>query len=156
MTIELGKKLRDKVSGFTGIASVKTNFLTGNVQYTLVSPVDKKGDIRELSFDVHQLEYIGEGVDTIQAPADTGIKLGEAVKDIVTGVKGVTIQECTFLNGCVYYTVSDQNTKEPKDMFIEYRRLTRTGAGVSDQIAERTAGTEVKTGGPSFKVPMRK
>jgi hypothetical protein len=156
MEMFLGKKLKDKVSGFTGIASIKTNFLTGTVQYTLVAPVDKKGDIRELSFDVYQLEYIDEGVTTIEAPTDTGIKLGEEVKDIVTGVEGITIQECIFLNGCVYYTVSTKDEKEPKDMFIEYCRLTRIGVGVSEQIAERTADIKVKTGGPSFKVPMRR
>jgi predicted metalloprotease with PDZ domain len=155
MEMFLGKKLRDKVSGFTGIASVKTNFLTGTVQYTLVPPVDKKGDVREMSFDVYQLEYVDEGVDTIEAPTDTGIKLGEEVKDIVTSMEGIAIQECIFLNGCVYYTVTTKDEKDPKDLFIEYRRLTRTGAGVSEQITARTAVTKVKTGGPAYKVPMR-
>lgn len=153
--IGLGKKLRDKVTGFTGVATVKTTFLTGNVQYNLATQVNKEGVSKDLAFDHFQLEYIGEGVDVIAAPSDTGIKLGEEVKDIITGAKGIATLESTFLNGCVYYSVSTKDAKDPKEMFVEYRRLTRVGLGVTKQIAARTEAAPEKTGGPSFKVPMR-
>lgn len=153
--IALGKKLRDKVSGFTGIASVKTEFLTGNVQYELVMQVDKSGKSEFRSFDEFQLEYVGEGIDAIKAPGDTGIRLGEKVKDIVTGGTGIATLKSTFLNGCVYYSVVTQDQKDPKEYFTEYRRLTRVSAGVMATIAKRMGTDSVRTGGPAFSVPRR-
>ena len=154
--IELGKKLRDKVSGFTGIASTRNDFMTGNTQFNLTTKIGEDGTSKDMSFDIHQLEFVSdEGITVIEAPTETGIKLGEEVKDIVTGTKGIATLKCTFLNGCVYYTVSTKDAKEPKDAFIEYRRLFRVGPGVTKQITERTEASSKKTGGPSFKVPMR-
>lgn len=157
MTIELGKKLRDKVSGFTGIASTRNDFMTGNTQFNLTTKVGEDGTSKDMSFDIHQLEFVSdEGITVIEAPTDTGITLGEEVEDIVTGVKGIATLKYTFLNGCIYYNVSTTDAKETKDLFVEYRRLVRVGPGVTEKITKRTEATPKKTGGPSFKVPMRK
>lgn len=156
MEITLGKKLRDKVSGFTGIASTRNDFMTGNVQFNLTSKAGEDGTFKEMSFDIYQLEFVSdEGITAIEAPTDTGIKLGEEVEDIVSGIRGIATLKCTFLNGCVYYSVSTKDSKDPKDSFIEYRRLTVIGSGVTEQITIRTKASVEKTGGPSFKVPMR-
>ncbi len=156
MKITLGKKLRDKVSGFTGIANTRTDFMTGNVQFNLITKIGEDGLSKDQSFDIHQLEFVSdEGITVIEAPVDTGVKLGEEYKDIITGAKGIATLKCTFLNGCVYYTVSTKDAKDPKDMFVEYRRLVRVGPGVIKQITEQVKASPKKTGGPSFKVPMR-
>lgn len=57
MAIELGSKVKDKVTGFTGIAIGETRWLHGCLRYT-VQPQerDKDGKIKECtSFDEPQL-----------------------------------------------------------------------------------------------------
>ena len=63
--IKLGDKVRDKVTGFTGIASAKCEFLNGCVQF-LVRPkmaVPKKGETPKYPegtyIDVEQLDVVG-------------------------------------------------------------------------------------------------
>ena len=61
MTIKLGDKVRDRVTGFKGIAVGKTTWLTGCDRIT-VQPegVTKEGKLFEtFSFDVDTLEVVG-------------------------------------------------------------------------------------------------
>lgn len=58
----LGKKVREKITGFEGIASSKHIYLTGCNQYGIQAPVDKNGVIPDIKyFDEGRLEVIGEG-----------------------------------------------------------------------------------------------
>ena len=152
--------MRDKVSGFTGVATTETHFLTGNVQFTLTPQAGGIFGREAVAFDIHQLEYAGAGIDIIEAPENTGIALGEKVKDIVMGIEGIATLKTIFMNGCVYYTIihkSPKDVSDPKESFIEYKRLTRVGAGVTAAIAKRNAleASDAATGGPAYSVPKR-
>lgn len=160
-TIPLGVTVRDKTSGFTGMSVSMTEFMTGNVQLSLQPPA-KDGALPEtIGFDIHQLETApGPTVPCIAPPLDTGIKLGEKVMDIVTGCQGVAIRRTTFLNGCVYYVVVDENlSKEglPIEHFLEWKRLERVSVGVFNKIVAKLkpAASEDKParspGGPATR-----
>lgn len=157
--LKLGQKLKDSISGYTGIAVSYTEFLTGNKQFNLTAPVNKDGKLTEANFDVLQLDYVGPGnqARVTKAPADTGIELGWKVKDIVSGFEGIAVQRVTFMNGCVYYTVQSaiKGDKGPDEMFIEFKRLVKVSAGVSVAIAKKTAKTARAPGGPAYSVPRR-
>jgi len=59
MTIHLGDKVRDKVTGFTGIAVAKTEFINGCIQFNVAPKCEKSNkQIEELSFDENFLEVI--------------------------------------------------------------------------------------------------
>lgn len=157
-TIRLGYKARDKVSGFEGVVHSKSEFLTGNVQYALQPPA-KDGALPDtIAFDAHQLEEI-KGSKTVdfhepEPEALTSLRLGEKVKDMVTKFVGVAIRRVTFLNGCVYYAVIDEDTKGdkgPQEMFMEWKRLDTVGAGVTKAIAAK--GPETQVGAPKRKGP---
>jgi hypothetical protein len=62
--IELGNLVKDKVSGISGIAVSRTEFLNGCVRYSLQpKPAKKDGSMpAELWFDEKQLEVVGKGV----------------------------------------------------------------------------------------------
>lgn len=63
--IELGNKVKDTVSGLIGIATQKTEYLNGCVQYGVTAPIKKDNtDIVTYSIDEGQLEYVGPGVKT--------------------------------------------------------------------------------------------
>lgn len=156
--LALGQKMRDRVSGFEGIAEIRADFMTGNTQYTLTTKEAKGEDSKSRAFDVFQLEAasVKPVIDAIAPPADTGIELGEKVKDVVTQIEGVATIKNTFLNGCVYYTVVlEYKAKEYVDFFFEYKRLKKVSAGVKAAIEQRSTTAEKPTGGPAYKVPMR-
>ena len=62
--IELGNKLRCKVTGFTGIAIARIEYLNGCVQYGLKPKVDPKTNkIEEVVYiDDQQLGVVGRGL----------------------------------------------------------------------------------------------
>lgn len=155
--LKIGQQMRDKVTGFAGIAATKTEFLTGNQQFTLQPMAGGLFGRDSQSFDVFQLEYAGAGTPAVEAPEDTGIELGWKVKDIVSGMVGIATLKTTFLNGCIYYTVTPEAAKgavEIKDVFVEFKRLSKVDTGVAATIAKRTKDVEI-TGGPSYHVPVR-
>jgi len=57
--IELGDKVKDKVTGFTGIAVAKTEFLNGCVQYSVAAKVGKDNKMpEEIGIDEQSLKVI--------------------------------------------------------------------------------------------------
>jgi hypothetical protein len=59
MSASLGDKVRDTVSGFTGIVTAYTTFLHGCARVVVQPPVDKDGKLPEsASFDVPQLDVL--------------------------------------------------------------------------------------------------
>lgn len=59
--IELGKKGRDKITGFEGILIGRSTWLTGCEQYCLCPTVDKEGKIRDSAwFDEVRVEVLAE------------------------------------------------------------------------------------------------
>jgi hypothetical protein len=60
--IELGKEGRDKVTGFQGIITGRSQFLTGCDQYNLVPPM-KDGKLDAVQwFDEGRIEIVGPGI----------------------------------------------------------------------------------------------
>lgn len=69
--IELGKKYCDKVTGFTGVATSRHEYLNGCVRVSLTPTTLKDGKtIEPESFDVQQLEFVDDGV--LAKPKKTG------------------------------------------------------------------------------------
>lgn len=59
----LGKKAKDKITGFTGIITSKINYITGCDQYGLTPAVSKEGKIGDSQwFDENRIKIIGKGV----------------------------------------------------------------------------------------------
>lgn len=63
MSIVLGSKVKDKVSGYSGIAIARHEFLNGCVRYSVQDKINKDGKLPEEKwFDEGQLEVVGKGV----------------------------------------------------------------------------------------------
>lgn len=57
--IKLGDKVRCKITGFTGIAVVKSEFINGCIQWNVLPKGDKKNKMPEdMSIDQQNLEVI--------------------------------------------------------------------------------------------------
>lgn len=63
----MGNKVKDVVTGFTGIAAAKIEYLNGCVQFGVKPPVSEASIMSEISYiDVQQLEYVAKGVSVDQ------------------------------------------------------------------------------------------
>jgi len=72
--IELGKKGKDKITGFEGIIIGRAQYLTGCDQYALTPPV-RDGKVQDSQwFDEGRIEVVGEGVseEEVQGPKRGG------------------------------------------------------------------------------------
>ena len=59
----LGKKAKDKITGFEGIITGKAIYLFGCSQYSIAPSVDKEGKCKTSEwFDEGRIEVIGKGV----------------------------------------------------------------------------------------------
>jgi hypothetical protein len=78
--VKLGQKVRDKISGFSGIVTSYAKHLNGCDRAWISPPVDKDGKLMDGSwFDVVQLEAIEEAALVTQ---QTNEKLGGPVSKI--------------------------------------------------------------------------
>lgn len=66
----LGKKVKDIVTGFQGIATGRCEYLNGCIQYRVEPPMKTDGTTIDKWIDVGQLEIVGEGVAVTKR--DTG------------------------------------------------------------------------------------
>ena len=63
MNIILGKEYEDKITGFSGIATGKAQYLTGCDQVCLKPKVDKDGKMQDAQwFDDGEIKLIGKGI----------------------------------------------------------------------------------------------
>ena len=57
--IKLGSKVRDKVTGFVGIATAKTEFLNGCIQYNVQPKAGKDNKVpEEIAIDIGSIEVV--------------------------------------------------------------------------------------------------
>ena len=75
------------------------------------------------------------------------IKLGNKVRDKVSGAEGIATGRCEYLNGCVQYCVTSKIGKDMKAVspWIDEGQLIVIGQGL--------AAKPKSTGGPMSNVP---
>ncbi len=68
-TIELGKKYRDRITGFCGIATARHEYLNGCVRISLTAVELQDGKpVDGQSFDSEDMVYVDDGVATKANP----------------------------------------------------------------------------------------
>jgi hypothetical protein len=73
MKIELGKRYKDSISGFVGIAVARTEWLHGCERITLQPTTDKDGKMMDTaSFDAPQLIDIEQPLARVETPRAGG------------------------------------------------------------------------------------
>jgi hypothetical protein len=73
ITVKLGDKVIDKVSGFCGIIVSEHNYLNGCTRFTVQPVIDKEGKLPlPETFDGPQLEVVKNSVSIPRSSNDTG------------------------------------------------------------------------------------
>jgi len=100
--VEIGMKVRCKITNYVGIVTVKHFNLHRVPQFCVQSKVSSLGSVGEsVLFDECQLDVINkEPVIKVVEPKYT-VELGACVQDSVTNFKGTVITRELHMNGCV-------------------------------------------------------
>jgi len=70
MKIPLGSKVKDNVTGLTGIVTGRTEYINGCVQYIVKPPMGKNGKVPDAEYvDEEQLSILGKGVSVKTTPS---------------------------------------------------------------------------------------
>lgn len=148
-TVNLGNVARDAVTGLEGTVVSRTELLNGNIQYTL----QPKGKPRSeklpdaYNFDIDTLEFIGDGVIKATQPPEIDIKLGDQVEDVITKATGIVTSIITFLNGCVYVTLTQKLKDKVEDIQIS---ISHDRAKViKPSVFKPTTGQSIKRSTPA-------
>mgnify|MGYP001579718932 CR=1 FL=1 len=63
--IKLGSKVKDKITGFTGVATQRIQYLYGCERYGVEAKTGKDGKAPFEYFDAQRLEYVSKVVDAV-------------------------------------------------------------------------------------------
>lgn len=76
----LGNRIKDAVTGFTGIAVARIEYINGCVQYGIKPNVDKDGKMQEVHYiDQEQLRFVDDGIVVLKG--DTGGDMEDCPKN---------------------------------------------------------------------------
>ena len=159
MSIKLGDKVKDPITGFEGIAIGKTEHLHGCTGIGILPQELHDGKAIDTHwFDEPRVEVIEEGVVRADKDSTPTIKLGDTVKDPITGFKGIAMSRTAYLHSCASVGVKPQkmHNGKPIDMhWIDEPRLNVVKKGTfAIEDARRTAAGK-KVGGPRDNPPSR-
>lgn len=83
------------------------------------------------------------------------IKLGQRVKDLVSGFVGMTTARTEYLNGCIQFSVTppvDKEGKKPDGIWFDEEQLEYVGPGIT--LPRLTTAPQLaKTGGDQPDAP---
>lgn len=108
--IPLGSLVKDIITGFTGIAVSRSEFGYGCVHIHIQARgMTRDGDpIPVHSFDDQRVELIEPPTKVWPQPKATSVRLGDAVRDEVTGRIGIAIAKTVGLEGRTFIIIQDQ------------------------------------------------
>lgn len=158
--IPLGSKARCVISGVSGTVVSLIERLNGNIQHG-VQPKSENGITMPEAWeiDVQSLEVTDPGISGwATEPVPCPIKLGQRVRDWITGYEGVAASKHTYFNGCVHFIVVPLMKKgktllneAPQGSYLSVERL-RVIEESSSVLPADHEPTEKPTGGPSRRM----
>lgn len=147
--IKLGEKVKDEVSGLTGIATCITEDLNGNIRISIEPKAKKDGtSIEGRDIDAAVVVRVGAGLSkkASKLHLETHVHLGDKVFDLATSLEGTALARHWFINGCLYYKVAAPVNKdgEIKYHYVDQQRLeAKAGSNILALSPQKA------TGGPS-------
>ena len=128
----LGRQITDQITGLKGVITAFAEFLYGPIRIGVTPSKMSKGEpVEALWLDKARLK-IGK-VHTEVGVLPYTVKLGEKVKDTVTGFRGIATGRYVFLNGCIRIEVTPEELKDGKpieQVVFDEQRLTGKPSGL--------------------------
>ncbi len=131
----LGRRVRDRVSGFEGVVTSLSFDLYGCIQVAVSPPIDKDGKIQPGRWmDVHRMTAIGDERALPAPNFDAAVHkldlLGRTGRDRVAGLSGTIVSIGFELYGNVTVALAppiDKDGKIPDAAWMDMQRVTTVG-----------------------------
>lgn len=155
MEIKLGQKVKDRVTGYEGIAYQSMERIGTNTMIGVQAAIKPDGTVPDMYFfDSFALEITDANIlpGIPDESVVTPIQLGEEAEDITCGARGIVVTRITFLNGCVHFSLQQRATESgtrPEVITAPAQRLKTVGPGITGEL-KQTPENE-RTGGPILR-----
>ncbi len=160
-TAVLGDKVRDMISGLSGIAIAVTHQLSGNIQVGIAPEGEGKEIPKGGWIDIHQVERVGPGTLEVCPAEDTShIVLGTKIEDSITGQTGIALERIIYMNGCTHIMMQPRIGKDdkiPGAMQLDWKRVKTIDASIhlATAVPPPISGSPKPPGGPSREMSAR-
>ena len=158
MEIKIGQKVRDVMTGFTGIVIYRTEEMSGNIRYAVQRQM-AEGETaypEAILLDHHTLDVVDDGIrDRVTKAKAPTIPLGSQVSDKATGMEGVLVERSIHINGCIRCGVVPKKEKgqflnsNPDASHVAEDRLTVISNGL---VAVAKEVSPKAPGGPAIRL----
>lgn len=113
--VRLGSRVRDLITGLTGIAIARTEWLYGCAR-VVVEPTELRDGkpMDAVWFDEQRVEEIEPNVMPVVEPGPVDIALGNKVKDKITGFQGVAVAKTIWSSGSVTLSIEPTELHDRK------------------------------------------
>jgi len=154
--IKLGSLVKDNITGFSGVAIGRTEFGFGCIHIRIQAcGLTKDGEpIPMQSFDEQRIEVIKAPTKSWSAPKETSVKLGDMVRDPLTGALGIASAKTVSLDGDVSILIEQSGLKpdgSPKPPFYANAERVVVEERRTLQVSKDSAAT---SGGPLARTPV--
>ncbi len=146
--VQLGDRIVDSISGFTGIVISTHNYLAGCRRITVASEVLYEGKpIGDHAFDEPNLKVIDKLILKKTHKEKQKYKLGDLAKDTITGLSGIITCISEYLSDGYYVTITPTELKDgkPADGYSIHQQRT-----TSIKKQKVKAPKDNLTGGPQI------
>lgn len=152
--INLGSKVRDVVSGFTGRAHARTEFMYGCARIHIEPmAVMKDGNLGEIeAFDEQRVEELEPAKPFIYP--STNIKLGSRIRDTVTGFAGIAHSRRVNVYGDSEFGVEPTEVRDGKLLTAYFVREQRLEL-IEEKAPPVTTQSSATSGGPQREFKAR-
>jgi hypothetical protein len=147
--IELGQKVKCKVTGFEGTVVTRAEYLHGCARLGVQPPVGKDGKVPdEMTVDEPQLEVVGKKkVIEVKMPKEI-VPLGTKAKDPVTGYEGIVTARAVHLNGCARVALQPKHDPKSEKKFDQGIWFPEPQVKLVSETPKVAVGSR-RTGGPA-------
>jgi len=150
--VALGDRVKDKISGFEGIVTSVTDYVAG-CRRIGVSPetTDKGNHIDTEIFDEPMLAVTKKNIHKPTSAFKTDFKLGDKVKDSISGFEGICSSITKYLHADVWIGITPATLKDGRPISpISFPAGTVNK--VKEQVVKEPKG---KSTGGDQKIPRR-
>lgn len=148
--IQLGSLVKDNITGFTGIAIARTEFGFGCIHIRVQAQgLTKAGEpIPVQSFDDQRIEVLAPPTRAWPEPQRTAIKLGNVVKDNLTGAVGVATALTVGLDGQVNVLIEQAGLTQDGELKSPLYMDAERAVVVSKRQLKVSEASLATSGGP--------
>jgi len=155
MKIPLGSVVKDRVTGFIGIAENRATFMYGCDRYCVQPRVDESGKFVHLrTFSYRSLAFHRPTKQVflyfLFALVQL-VKMGQLVDDPIRGMSGTVTGRSVYLNGCsrVLVEPKQKGNKEILAWWVDEKQVIGKKTFLGEQKVPVSPDLNRKTGGPA-------